>query len=51
MAKAVTNYKKESENQPAFVFGKINYALMLAGIAVIGCGYVLMIGGHPENPG
>lgn len=37
-------------NQPTFVFGRINYILMLAGIAVIVAGYLLMIGGHPENP-
>lgn len=50
MAKIISNSKKEAENGPAFVFGKINYILMLVGIAVIACGYVLMIGGHPENP-
>ena len=50
MAKTLTSGKKESGDQPAFVFGKINYILMLAGMAVIACGYLLMIGGHPENP-
>ena len=50
MAKTFSGSKNETGNQPAFVFGKINYILMLAGMAVIACGYLLMIGGHPENP-
>ncbi|MDZ4846540.1 MAG: DUF3098 domain-containing protein [Chitinophagales bacterium] len=50
MAKTLLSSKNETGNPPAFVFGKINYILMLAGMAVIACGYVLMIGGHPENP-
>lgn len=50
MAKTLSNSTKESGSGSAFVFGKINYILMLVGIAVIACGYLLMIGGHPENP-
>lgn len=42
--------KKETGGNPAFVFGKINYILMVAGIAVIALGYVLMIGGGPQDP-
>ena len=49
MAKTITSNKKEG-SESAFVFGKINYILMLVGMAVIACGYLLMIGGHPENP-
>lgn len=37
-------------NQPTFVFGRINYIIMLAGIVVIIAGYLMMIGGAPENP-
>lgn len=37
-------------NQPMFVFGRINYILMLVGIVVVTAGYLLMIGGAPENP-
>lgn len=49
MAKTITSNKKEG-SETAFVFGKINYILMLAGMVVIACGYVMMIGGQPENP-
>ena len=50
MAKSITNTKKDSGDKPAFVFGKINYILMIAGIAVIACGYILMMGGAPKDP-
>jgi len=50
MAKSVTPSKKDSSNQPAFIFGKINFILMVAGIVVITAGYLLMVGGHPEDP-
>lgn len=50
MAKAISNSRREAEKSSGFVFGKINYILMLAGIIVIACGYLMMIGGHPENP-
>lgn len=48
MAKTIT--KKESNNKPAFVFGKINYILMVAGIIVIAAGYLLMVGGAHADP-
>ena len=49
MAK-LSNAKKESADKPAFVFGKINFILMVAGIIVIAAGYLLMIGGAPSDP-
>lgn len=42
--------KEGNNNEQGFVFGKINYILMLAGIAIIVIGLVLMIGGGPEDP-
>jgi hypothetical protein len=33
-----------------FAFGKINYILMIAGLAVLLLGFILMIGGGSENP-
>ena len=48
MAKTLT--KKESNDKPAFIFGKINYILMVAGIIVIAIGYLLMTGGAHTDP-
>lgn len=48
MAKTIT--KKENSGKPAFVFGKINYILMIAGIIVIAAGYLLMVGGAHTDP-
>jgi len=50
MAKTLTNTKKEQNEKPAFVFGKINYILLIIGMVVIASGYLLMVGGAPENP-
>lgn len=33
-----------------FVFGKMNYILLFAGLALIAIGYLLMMGGGAENP-
>jgi hypothetical protein len=38
------------KTRPLFVFGKINYILMLAGIVVLAIGYLLMVGGRSDNP-
>jgi hypothetical protein len=38
------------ENQPEFLFDKKNYRLLLAGIATIFIGFVLMSGGGSPNP-
>jgi len=48
MPKPVANSKKNGK--PAFIFGKLNYLLMVAGIFVIVCGYLLMTGGAPDDP-
>jgi hypothetical protein len=42
--------KKDTTVQPDFVFEKINYQLMLAGIALIVLGFMLMAGGKSDNP-
>jgi hypothetical protein len=33
-----------------FVFGRMNYILMIAGIALIALGFILMIGGGSDDP-
>lgn len=33
-----------------FVFGKRNYLLMIGGLALMGLGYLLMMGGGSEDP-
>lgn len=42
--------KKESKPVIDFAFGKINYTLMLAGLAVIFLGFLLMSGGGSNDP-
>lgn len=37
-------------NQPTFVFEKINYYLMFAGLASIIIGFILMAGGKSPDP-
>ncbi|MGP1447070.1 MAG: DUF3098 domain-containing protein [Candidatus Limimorpha sp.] len=40
-----------NENEPSVMpFGKINYILVLVGIAVIALGFILMVGGGSKNP-
>ena len=41
---------KPSGKLPDFVFGRENYMLVLAGIALIALGFILMIGGGSEDP-
>jgi hypothetical protein len=38
------------EAQAEFLFGKINYLLLMLGIAVIVIGFLLMIGGGSNDP-
>ncbi len=38
------------EQNDGLAFGSINYKIMLAGIAVIILGYILMMGGGSEDP-
>jgi hypothetical protein len=41
---------KNNENKQEFLFEKINYKILLIGIAVIALGFVLMAGGGSEDP-
>ena len=41
---------KNNEQQPEFLFDKINYKILLVGIAVITLGFILMAGGGSEDP-
>ncbi len=38
------------ENKQVFVFGKINYILMLVGLGVMLLGYIFMSGGGSKDP-
>lgn len=42
--------KKEMEQIHEFLFEKINYKILLIGIAVIALGFLLMSGGGSDNP-
>ena len=53
MAKEITKKKvttEAAENQKVMPFGKMNYILVLIGIALIALGFVLMIGGGSADP-
>ena len=41
---------KNNEQKPDFLFEKVNYKILLIGIAVIGLGFILMSGGGTDNP-
>ena len=41
---------KNNENKQGFLFEKINYKILLIGIAVIALGFVLMSGGGSDDP-
>lgn len=48
---AATATKKEERQAPStFSFGRDNYMFILAGIAVLVVGYLLMIGGGSDTP-
>ena len=40
----------QKTNEPDFIFGKINYLLMVGGMVLIGIGFLLMIGGASKDP-
>ena len=40
----------QNEQKQEFLFEKINYTILLIGIAVIGLGFILMAGGGSEDP-
>ncbi|MEM0541773.1 DUF3098 domain-containing protein [Flavobacterium sp. j3] len=41
---------KNNEQKPEFLFEKINYKILLIGIAVIALGFILMSGGGSDDP-
>ena len=42
--------KNNSEHKHEFLFEKVNYKILLIGIAVIALGFILMSGGGSEDP-
>lgn len=42
--------KKKTETPKSSLFGKENYTWIIAGLAVIGLGLILMAGGKSEDP-
>lgn len=42
--------KNNSENKQEFLFEKVNYKILLIGIAVIALGFILMSGGGSNDP-
>ena len=45
-----TTKKADDSSRPVFAFGKENYLIMLAGVALLIIGFVLMIGGGSKDP-
>ena len=41
---------KNNEHKPDFLFEKVNYTVLLIGIAVIALGFILMAGGGSDDP-
>ncbi|WP_396140573.1 DUF3098 domain-containing protein [Flavobacterium sp.] len=41
---------KNNEQKPDFLFEKVNYKILLIGIAVIAIGFILMSGGGSDDP-
>ncbi|WP_264520282.1 DUF3098 domain-containing protein [Flavobacterium sp. N1994] len=41
---------KNNEQQPDFLFDKVNYKILLIGIVVIALGFILMSGGGSDDP-
>ena len=41
---------KGSDHKPYFLFDKVNYKILLVGLAVIAVGFLLMSGGGSDNP-
>ena len=40
----------ENNNKPEFLFDKVNYKILLVGLAVFALGFILMSGGGSEDP-
>ena len=49
MAKEI-NKNNESNSPFTFVFGKINYIIMLVGIVLLALGYIFLSGGGSDDP-
>ena len=49
MAKEIKN-NEDSKREFAFVFNKINYIIMIAGIVLLALGYILLAGGGSDDP-
>ena len=41
---------KDNTEQSSFLFEKVNYKILLIGIAVIALGFILMAGGGSDDP-
>jgi hypothetical protein len=44
------NIMKNNEQKPDFLFEKVNYKILMIGIAVIAIGFILMSGGGSDDP-
>ena len=43
-------HKKSKSPKSHYAFGKINFRLLIIGLAIIVVGYLLMVGGGSEDP-
>ena len=48
--KPQTKTTDAADNQKVMPFGRMNYILVIVGIALIALGFILMIGGGSSNP-
>ena len=39
-----------NNNKPEFLFDKVNYRILLVGLAIIAIGFILMSGGGSDDP-
>ena len=44
------NKMKNNDQKPEFLFGNLNYKILLIGIGVIALGFILMSGGGSDDP-
>lgn len=49
MAKEIKT-TEENNKQFSFVFGKINYIIMIVGIVLLALGYIFLTGGGSDDP-
>lgn len=50
MLNLIQHKMKNSDHKPDFLFEKVNYKILLAGIGVIMLGFILMSGGGSDDP-